>query len=403
MNIIIAIDSFKGSISSIEAGNTVKDAILASYPNDAVRVFPLADGGEGTVDALTQGLGGRIMPVTVTGPLGEPAKSRYGYLPDRQTAVIEMADAAGLAMVPATRRNPLHTTTYGLGELIIAAMEHGCRHFIIGIGGSATNDAGLGMLSALGYRFYLSDGTPCGICGKDLHGIAAIDASHCHPLLKECKFEIACDVVNPLCGEQGCSAIYGPQKGATPEIIATMDKDIAAFAALAENTLAVHGANPAENIPAVNNAELPESDRPIKAAELSGAGAAGGLGFAFHAFLHGSLTPGIELVLKAIGIEQALCTADILITGEGRMDGQTAMGKAPVGIAQLAKKCQPDCLTIGLCGCATHAAEAVNEHGIDAYFPILHAPMSVEEAMASATTRQNLAQTIQQVMHVIHH
>lgn len=378
MNTVIAIDSFKGSISSIDAGNTVRDAVLSSYPKDNVQVFPLADGGEGTVDALTQGLGGNIVPVTVTGPLGEPAKSRYGYLPDSQTAVIEMADAAGLAMVPAAKRNPLYTTTYGLGELIIAAMEHGCRHFIIGIGGSATNDAGLGMLTALGYRFYLPDGTPCGICGKDLHAIAAIDASHCHPLLKECKFEIACDVVNPLCGEQGCSAIYGPQKGATPEIIAKMDSDIAAFALLAENTLGIQGT------------------------KLPGAGAAGGLGFAFHTFLHGTLTPGIELVLKSIGIEQALCTADVLITGEGRMDRQTAMGKAPIGIAQLAKKCNPKCVTIGLCGCATHDAESVNEHGIDAYFPILHAAMSVEDAMKPATTKQNLTQTIQQVMNLLH-
>ena len=378
MNIVIAIDSFKGSISSIEAGTTVQEAILSRYPQNNVKVFPLADGGEGTVDALTQGLGGTIIPVTVTGPLGEPVKSRYGYLPDSKTAVIEMADAAGLAMVPAAKRNPLHTTTYGLGELIIAAMEHGCRHFIIGIGGSATNDAGLGMLTALGYRFYLPDGTPSGICGKDLHGITQIDASHCHPLLKECKFEIACDVVNPLCGEQGCSAIYGPQKGATPEIIAKMDDDIAAFAMLAENTLGNHGA------------------------ELPGAGAAGGLGFAFHIFLQGELTPGIELVLKSINIEKSLLQADILITGEGRMDGQTAMGKAPIGIAQLAKKCHPKCIPIGLCGCATHDAESVNDHGIDAYFPILHAPMSVAEAMDSATTKQNLTQTIQQIMNLVH-
>lgn len=378
MNIVIAIDSFKGSISSIDAGNTVKDAILSSYPKDSVKVFPLADGGEGTVDALTQGLGGNIVPVTVTGPLGEPAASRYGYLPDSQTAVIEMADAAGLGMVSTAKRNPLYTTTYGLGELIVSAMEQGCRHFIIGIGGSATNDAGLGMLTALGYRFCLSDGTPSGICGKDLHGISAIDASHCHPLLKECKFEIACDVVNPLCGEQGCSAIYGPQKGATPEIIAKMDKDIAAFALLAKNTLGIQGA------------------------KLPGAGAAGGLGFAFHTFLHGTLVPGIELVLKSIGIEQALQQADVLITGEGRMDRQTAMGKAPIGIAQLAKRCRPECLAIGVCGCATHDAESVNEHGIDAYFPILHAAMSVEEAMNCAVTKQNLTQTIQQIMNLLH-
>lgn len=378
MNIVIAIDSFKGSISSIEAGNTVKEAILARYPQEQVQVFPLADGGEGTVDALTQGLGGSIVPVKVTGPMGEPVKSRYGYIPALETAVIEMADASGLTLVPVDKRNPLYTTTYGLGELILAAIDNGCRHFIIGIGGSATNDAGLGMLTALGYKFYQEDGSICDVYGKNLQYVARIDTTSCHPLLKECQFEIACDVTNPLCGPQGCSAIYGPQKGATPEIIKRMDKDIGAFADLAEKSTGITGS------------------------ELPGAGAAGGLGFAFHTFLQGTLTPGIELVLKSIKIQQALATADILITGEGRMDMQTAMGKAPVGVAQLAKKCHNSCLTLGLCGCATPDAEAVNEHGIDAYFPILHAPMSVEEAMEAHTTKQNLTRTIQQVMRLIY-
>lgn len=338
MNIVIAIDSFKGSISSIEAGNTVREAILAHYPQEQVQVFPLADGGEGTVDDLTQGLGGSIVPVKVTGPLGTPVESRYGYIPDLGTAVIEMADASGLTLVPVEKRNPLYTTTYGLGELILAAIDKGCRHFIIGIGGSATNDAGLGMLTALGYKFYQKNGSLCDIYGKNLQDVTRIDTASCHPLLKECQFEIACDVTNPLCGPQGCSTIYGPQKGATPEIIQRMDKDIATFADLAEKATG------------------------IKGSELPGAGAAGGLGFAFHTFLQGTLTPGIELVLKSIKIQQTLTTADILITGEGRMDGQTAMGKAPVGIAQLAKKANPQCRTIGLCGCATPDAEAVNKH-----------------------------------------
>lgn len=378
MNIVIAIDSFKGSISSIEAGNTVREAILAHYPQEQVQVFPLADGGEGTVDALTQGLGGSIVPVKVTGPLGTPVESRYGYIPDLGTAVIEMADASGLTLVPVEKRNPLYTTTYGLGELILAAIDKGCRHFIIGIGGSATNDAGLGMLTALGYKFYQKNGSLCDIYSKNLQDVTRIDTASCHPLLKECQFEIACDVTNPLCGPQGCSTIYGPQKGATPEIIQRMDKDIATFADLAEKATG------------------------IKGSELPGAGAAGGLGFTFHTFLQGTLTPGIELVLKSIKIQQTLTTADILITGEGRMDGQTAMGKAPVGIAQLAKKANPQCRTIGLCGCATPDAEAVNKHGIDAYFPILHAPMSVEEAMDAHTTKQNLTQTIQQIMNLLH-
>ncbi len=378
MNIVIAIDSFKGCISSMEAGYTLKQAILDKYPDDNIQVFPLADGGEGTVEALTQGLGGSIVPVEVTGPLGEKVNSRYGYIPDTNTAVIEMADASGLPMVPVELRNPLNTTTYGLGELITAAMENGCRHFIIGIGGSATNDAGLGMLTALGAKFYNQAGESCGIYGRDLADIASIDISGLHPLLKACQIDIACDVTNPLCGPTGCSAIYGPQKGATPEIIAAMDGYIGSFAQLAEKATGLSGAT------------------------LPGAGAAGGLGFAFHCFLGGNLMPGIELVVKAINIEGALPTADILITGEGRMDQQTAMGKGPAGIAQSAKKANPNCHTIALCGCATREAELVNQHGIDAYFPILHSAMSLEEAMDAKTTKANLTQTVQQVLRLIH-
>ena len=379
MNIVIAIDSFKGCISSMEAGHTLKQAILDKYPDDNIQVFPLADGGEGTVEALTQGLGGRIVPVEVTGPLGKKVKSRYGYIPDTNTAVIEMADASGLPMVPVELRNPLNTTTYGLGELLAAAMKNGCRHFIIGIGGSATNDAGLGMLTALGAKFYKQTGEPCGIYGRDLADIAAMDISGLHPLLKECQIDIACDVTNPLCGPTGCSAIYGPQKGATPEIIEAMDGYIDKFAQLAEKTTGIAGAL------------------------LPGAGAAGGLGFAFHSFLGGGLMPGIELVVKAINIEGALPAADILITGEGRMDQQTAMGKGPAGIAQSAKKANPHCRTVALCGCATREAELVNQHGIDAYFPILHSAMSLEEAMYTETTKANLTQTIQQVLRLIHY
>ncbi|RGS70090.1 glycerate kinase [Mitsuokella sp. AF21-1AC] len=378
MNIVISIDSFKGCMSSMDSGKVLQQAIHDVYPEDHVQVFPLADGGEGTVDAMTQGLHGRIVEVPVTGPLGTRITSRYGFLPDTKTAIIEMADASGLTLVPPEKRNPLHTTTFGLGELILAAMDHGCRHFIIGIGGSATNDCGLGMLTALGFRFQKADGSPAGIMGGDLAEVASLDMAQSDARLKDCTFEIACDVTNPLCGEEGCSRVFGPQKGATEAIIRRMDGDIHRFAELAEKQSGIEGQ------------------------KLPGAGAAGGLGFAFHVFLHGALTPGVDLILSAIGIDKALAEADLLVTGEGRMDQQTAMGKAPAGVAQLAKACQPRCLTVALCGCATREAERVNQHGIDAYFPILHAPMTLEEAMSRTTTEQNLRQTMQQVMHLIH-
>ena len=378
MKTVIAIDSFKGCISSIEAGQLLKRAILNAYPEDMVDVFPLADGGEGTVDAMTQGLHGTFVEVTVRGPLGAPIKSHYGYLPDTGTAVIEMADASGLPLVPPEKRNPLNTTTYGLGELILAAIDRGCRHFIIGIGGSATNDCGLGMLTALGFQFLKDDGSKAGIFGGNLADVAGIDATRADRRLKDCQFEIACDVTNPLCGPDGCSCVYGPQKGATPAIVARMDGDIHHFADLAEQTLGRRGQ------------------------ELPGAGAAGEIGFAFRVFLNGVLKPGINLILSSIGIEQALANADVLITGEGRMDRQTAMGKGPVGVAQLAKECRSCCITVALCGSALPDAEFVNQHGIDAYFPILHVPMSIEEAMDRDNTERNLRQTVQQVMHLLH-
>lgn len=374
MKIIIAIDSFKGSLSSIAAGEAAARAAREVFPAAEVQVFPLADGGEGTVDALTHGLGGEIVRLGVTGPLQKPVDSRFGLLPATHTAVIEMADAAGLPLVPAAERDPRRTTTYGLGELILAAMERGCREFIIGIGGSATNDCGLGMLTALGAKFLNEEGAPVGITGGDLAAVRQIRLDGLHPTLRECRFHIACDVTNPLCGPNGCSAVYGPQKGATPAIVEEMDAAIKAFALLAEK------------------------ERGISGAELPGAGAAGGLGFAFHAFLGGELKPGITLVLDVMNIKDALKGADLLLTGEGRMDAQTAMGKAPIGVARLAKAESPALKAIALCGCALPDAEAVNQSGIDAYFPILHLPMTVTEAMEEETALRNLEQTTKQAL-----
>lgn len=375
--IVIAIDSFKGSLSSLQSGNTAKIAVQKVFPASEIKVFPLADGGEGTVDALTSGLNGEIIHTEVTGPLGNKINSRYGYIADKQLAVMEMADAAGLTLIPEDKRNPLYTTTYGLGELILHAANNGCRQFIIGIGGSATNDCGLGMLSALGVQFLDKNYQPVGIFGKDLQNIANVDLSKLNPIINECSFSIACDVTNPLYGENGCSHIFGPQKGATPKIVAEMDEAIKNLAVLVERNLGLTGAL------------------------TPGAGAAGGLGYAFHTFLQGKLELGIKLVLDLLNIKQDLQTADILITGEGKMDGQTIMGKAPIGVAQLAKQVKPAIKTIAVCGCATPEAESVNLHGIDAYFPILHFPMTTEEAMKIDVASPNLAQTVTQALRLL--
>lgn len=400
-NIVIAIDSFKGSLASLAAGEVAAAAVREVLPGAAVQVFPLADGGEGTVDALIEGLGGESVAVTVTGPLGTPITSRYGWVAGRELAIIEMADAAGLPLVPVAERNPLNTTTYGLGELILAAADAGAREFIIGIGGSATNDCGLGMLTALGVKFLDNAGraltandsgvagAPTGIYGRDVARVAAIDMSGLAPVVRECHFHIACDVNNPLTGERGCSYIYGPQKGATPEIVCSMDASIAQFAAVVARDLAPSTSGAGVAPAATDYAAMP------------GAGAAGGLGFAFRSFLPAMLEPGIEIVLGTLGIERALQTADLVITGEGRMDAQTAMGKAPVGVARLAKRLNPNVKTVAVCGCAERDARRVNECGIDAYFPILHAPMTVAEAMEEQTARMNLAQTVEQIVRLI--
>ena len=376
-NIVIAIDSFKGSLSSIQAGNIVFNATKKIFPKSNIKIFPLADGGEGTVDALTEGLHGKIISSYVTGPLGDKIQSRYGYLPPDNIAIIEMADAAGLTLVPENKRNPLFITTYGLGELILNAIHNGCRKFIIGIGGSATNDCGLGMLSALGIKFFNKNHQPVGILGKDLQDISFIDTSTLNPLIKECSFSIACDVTNPLYGKNGCSYIYAPQKGATPDIVNQMDNTIKNFADLIERQLGLTGAN------------------------LAGAGAAGGLGFAFHTFLKAQLIPGIELILNTLHLQDFLRNADLLITGEGKIDLQTSMGKAPVGIAKLAKQLNPQIKVIAICGCATNSASSVNSQGIDAYFPIIQAPISLQKAMQTDIASNNLNQTITQVLNLL--
>ena len=371
MKIVIAIDSFKGSLSSLQAGNAVKDGILKVFADAQIVVKPLADGGEGTVDAFEDA---KAVTVTVTGPLGVPVDAKYCILPNG-TAVMEMAAAAGITLVPDAQRNPLHTTTYGVGEMIKDAISKGCRRFIIGIGGSATNDGGIGMLSALGYEFLGKDGKPVTMGGKGLKDIAAIRAENVLPELSECTFRIACDVENPLCGETGCSAIYGPQKGATPEMVKDMDGWLNNYAKIAKT--------------------VSEKADPL----CPGAGAAGGLGFAFLSFTNAELKSGIQLILEEISLENDIKNADIVVTGEGRLDAQTVMGKAPIGVAKLAKKHGKK--VIAFSGCVTEDAEVCNDHGIDAFFPALRKVTTLEEALDTENAYQNLQKTATQVFRLL--
>lgn len=375
MKVVVAIDSFKGSLSSIEAGQAVKAGVLAAHPDANVIIKPLADGGEGTTDAFIEGLGGQRIDLTVTGPMGSPVSCYYGYLEKDKTAIIEMASASGITLVPAHQKNPLTASTRGVGEMIIHALEKGCRHFIIGIGGSATNDAGIGMLKALGYSFLDEQGLDVGEGAQALGKVASIDAKNRHPLLDDCQFRIACDVTNPLCGENGATYIYGPQKGATEAQKESLDQDMAHFADVTETTLNCAFKN------------------------YPGAGAAGGLGFAFLSYLHASLSPGVELILDAINLSDALNGADIVVTGEGQLDRQTAMGKAPVGVAKLAKAHGAKVLAFS--GSVTKEAVACNQAGIDAFFPILRRIVTLEEAMDPSTARSNMTASVEQVFRLL--
>ncbi|MDO4972988.1 MAG: glycerate kinase [Eubacteriales bacterium] len=375
MKAVIAIDSLKGSLSSLQAGDAIRAGILRVYKDAAVQVRPLADGGEGTVEALTIGMGGALQTVRVTGPLGEKLDARYGILADGVTAILEMSAAAGITLVEDAERNPLHTTTCGVGEMIRDAIEKGCRHFIVGIGGSATNDGGIGMLQALGYGLLNEAGEQVPFGAKGLEELRRITTDGVLPALKDCSFRIACDVTNPLCGENGASAVYGPQKGATPSMIPQMDKWLRAYAELAQEI------NPA-------------ADR-----ELPGTGAAGGLGFAFLSFTNAVLESGIKIVLEETKLEEYVRDADIVITGEGRLDGQTVMGKAPIGVAKIAKKYGKP--VVAFAGCVTPDAVKCNEHGIDAFFPILRGVVTLAEAMDPANARRNMADTAEQVFRLL--
>lgn len=371
MKVVVAIDSLKGSLSSMEAGLAIKEGVLAAQPDAEVIVKPLADGGEGTTDALIEGMNGERIDLTVTGPMHTPVDAYYGYLRETNTAVMEMASAAGITLVPDSEKNPLLATSYGVGEIINDAIQRGCRNFIIGIGGSVTNDGGIGMLKALGVRFLDENGEDAGEGGQALAKVARIDVSGINPLLKECHIQVACDVNNPLCGENGSTYVYGPQKGVTEDMKKTLDEAMAHFARVTSESLE----NDYMNIP--------------------GAGAAGGLGFAFLAYVGATLTPGIELILDAVGLEDELSGADVVVTGEGRLDFQTAMGKAPVGVAKLAKKY--NARVVAFAGSVTKEATACNKEGIDAFFPILRGVCTLADAMDPVNARNNMIATVEQV------
>ena len=365
MKVTVAIDSFKGSMSSMEAGTAAREGILKACDAQVI-VKPLADGGEGTTEALVEGLGGEYVYTEVTGPLGGNVHARYGVMADGKTAVMEMAEAAGIILVKTEDLNPWKATTYGVGEMIADAIGRGCREFIIGIGGSATTDGGVGMLMALGYEFLDESGNRIGQGAGELDRIIAIKDEKVLPELQECHFQIACDVTNPLCGDNGAVYVYGLQKGVREEEKQILDEKMKNYARKTSEWLGKD-----------NSA-------------AAGAGAAGGLGFAFLSYVPGvELKSGIEIILQAIGLEEEIRSSDIVVTGEGRLDFQTAMGKVPVGVAALAKKY--GCRVIAFAGGVTEDAAECNAKGIDAFFPIVRGITTLEEAMEPERAKKNMA------------
>ncbi len=355
MKAVIAIDSFKGSLSSMEAGKAAAEGIWRVDKDAKIAIRPLADGGEGTVEALTGGMNGEIQTVTVTGPLGEPVKCEYGIIENSHTAVIEMSGAAGITLVPAEKRNPLYTTTYGVGEVIKDAIAKGCRRFIVGIGGSATNDGGIGMLQALGYGFLDKDGNNVPFGARGLEVLDQITDQNVLPELSECEFKIACDVTNILCGENGASYIFGPQKGASLEDVKELDSILRNYGNIVDE---LSGGN--------------YSSKP-------GSGAAGGLGYALLSVCQAEFKEGIVEIMNLICLEETLKDADLVITGEGRIDNQSVCGKAPVGIAKMAKKYNIP--VIAVVGSSARNLEEIYKNGIDLVLDIINEPMDLDKAI----------------------
>ncbi|MFD1359069.1 glycerate kinase [Fictibacillus halophilus] len=376
MKIVIAPDSFKESMTAAEVCTAVEAGFRKVFGDAKYVHVPVGDGGEGTVQSVVDATDGRIVEVTATGPLGEKVDAFYGLTGDGRTAVIEMAAASGLHLVPREQRNPLVTTTRGTGELILDALDKKVERIVLGLGGSATNDGGAGMASALGVKFLDVNGEELRPGGEALGELLTIDVSDMDPRLKLVKVDVACDVTNPLSGPLGASAVFGPQKGATPEMVGVLDASLKRYAEAVERNLG------------------------MQVDELPGAGAAGGLGAGVVAFLDGKLQSGIDLVLDVIGFEDAVRGSDLVITGEGRIDSQTVHGKAPVGIAKRAKAVAVDVPVVAIAGSIGPDYEAVFEHGIDAVFSVVNGVVSLEEALANGSvnvekTAENIARLLQ--------
>ena len=373
MKIVIAPDSFKESLTALEVANAIETGFKQIFPNAEYVKLPMADGGEGTVQSLVDATQGRLIETEVTAPLGNQVKSFFGLSGDGKTAIIEMAAASGLHLVPMDKRDPCQTTSFGTGELIKQALDLGVQHIILGIGGSATNDGGAGMLQALGLRLLDKNGQSIGFGGAELSKIAEIQMTDLDPRLQYVQIEVACDVNNPLCGERGASAIFGPQKGATPEMVKELDAALAHFAEIAGR----------------------DCGKQIK--EQPGAGAAGGMGGGLLLLPNVQLKAGVQIVLDNLKLADQVKEADLVITGEGRMDAQSVLGKTPIGVARTAKQFNKP--VISIVGCLREDYEVVYEHGIDAVFPIIRnlgdLPIILKQG------EQNLISTAQNVARLL--
>ncbi|HFZ8995482.1 TPA: glycerate kinase [Citrobacter freundii] len=373
MKIVIAPDSYKESLSALEVATAIEQGFREIWPDADYVKLPVADGGEGTVEAMVEATAGRIIHVDVTGPLGETITAFYGLSGDEGSAFIEMAAASGLEQVPPHLRNPLKTTSWGTGELIRHALDAGVRHIIIGIGGSATNDGGAGMMQALGARLLDDEHNDIGPGGAGLENLAHIDISQLDKRLAACHIEVACDVTNPLTGKEGASAVFGPQKGASPEMIIRLDNAL------------------------VHYAKLIDRDLDVDVMTLAGGGAAGGMGAALYAFCGAKLRRGIEIVTDALHLDECVASADLVVTGEGRIDSQTIHGKVPVGVAKVAKRYNKP--VIGIAGSLTADVGVVHEHGLDAVFSVIYTICTLDEALNNAAenvrmTARNVAATL---------
>ncbi|EKM6440575.1 glycerate kinase [Cronobacter sakazakii] len=372
--IVIAPDSFKESLSAMDVARAIEAGFREIYPQAHYVCVPMADGGEGTVEAMVAATGGQIITTPVTAPLGNKVDSFFGLLGDGETAVVEMAAASGLHLVPTAQRDPRITTSYGTGELILAALERGVKAIIIGIGGSATNDGGAGMMQALGARFLDGEGRELAPGGAALARLERLDLSALDPRLAQVSVTAACDVDNPLCGEKGASAVFGSQKGATPAMVTELDAALRRFG---------------EQLEAATGKAI---------ISAPGAGAAGGMGAALLGMLNAELRPGIEIVTESLGLAQAVRDADLVITGEGRLDSQSIHGKTPIGVARVAKQFQRP--VVAIAGSLTPDYQIVHEHGIDAAFSVIDRIVTLQEALDDA--ERNLRVTARNVAALWH-